>query len=122
MPAQPCENDYLLDYIARHSLARVDGGWTRKFDDQLFKDFQVGNMSAELGKLTCRVGVIYGDRSELFTPGIASHMFQVLRRGAPFIAIPEAHHHLLLDQPLAFVAAVRALLEEWRHAEPRPRK
>lgn len=122
MPAQPCDNDYILDYIARHSLARVDGGWTWKFDDQLFKDFQVGNMSAELGKLTCRVGVIYGDRSELFTPEIADHMFQVLRRSASFIPIPEAHHHLFLDQPLAFVAAVRTLLEEWRHSDPRPRK
>jgi hypothetical protein len=28
-------------------------------------------------------------------------------------AIPEAYHHLFLDQPLAFVAALRMLLADW---------
>jgi pimeloyl-ACP methyl ester carboxylesterase len=36
----------------------------------------------------------------------------------PFVAIPEADHHLFLDQPLPFVAALRALLAEWRHSRP----
>ena len=31
-----------------------------------------------------------------------------------------AHHHLILDQPLAFVAAVRAVLADWDHSVPRP--
>ena len=34
-PPQPCENQYILDYIARHSLMPADGGWTWKFDDDL---------------------------------------------------------------------------------------
>ncbi|MBK6660167.1 MAG: hypothetical protein IPG43_19365 [Proteobacteria bacterium] len=36
---------------------------------------------------------------------------------APIIEIPEAQHHLLLDQPLAFVAALRTLLASWRRDE-----
>jgi pimeloyl-ACP methyl ester carboxylesterase len=36
----------------------------------------------------------------------------------PFIEIPEARHHVMLDQPLAFVAALRTLLQEWRHSTP----
>lgn len=31
-PPQPCENDYLVDYVARRSLRQVEGGWTWKFD------------------------------------------------------------------------------------------
>ncbi|PKP92970.1 MAG: alpha/beta hydrolase, partial [Alphaproteobacteria bacterium HGW-Alphaproteobacteria-14] len=31
----------------------------------------------------------------------------------PIIAVPEARHHLMLDQPLAFTAALRAVIEEW---------
>ncbi len=27
-PEQPCENDYIVDFIARRSLKQVDGGWT----------------------------------------------------------------------------------------------
>jgi hypothetical protein len=36
----------------------------------------------------------------------------------PFAGIPEAQHHLFLDQPLAFVSALRTLLAEWRHSRP----
>jgi len=35
------------------------------------------------------------------------------------VEIPEAHHHLLLDQPLAFVSALRAILADWEHTLPR---
>ena len=34
-PPQPCENRYIMEYIARHSLLRVDGGWAWKFDEEL---------------------------------------------------------------------------------------
>jgi pimeloyl-ACP methyl ester carboxylesterase len=33
--------------------------------------------------------------------------------GSPGIEIPDADHHLMLDQPLAFVAALRGLLAAW---------
>jgi pimeloyl-ACP methyl ester carboxylesterase len=119
MPPQDCKNHYLLDYIGRHSLKRADGGWTWKFDDGLFTKFEFGeNMHEELARLTCRVGVIYGDDSYLFTQDMADFMFKVLDESVPFVAIPDAQHHLFLDQPLAFVSALRTLLAEWRHSRP----
>ena len=118
VPAQPCANDFILDYIARHSLARVEGGWSWKFDDQLFRDFNIGNPSEDLSKLACRVAVIYGERSQLFSQEVVDYMFAVLDRSAPFVSIPEAYHHLFLDQPLAFIASLRTLLAEWRHSKP----
>ncbi len=118
VPAQPCENKFILDYIARHSLVQVDGGWSWKFDDQLFNGFKIGNASEDLSNLACRVGVIYGENSQLFSQEIVDYMFKVLDRSVPFVSIPEAQHHLLLDQPLAFVSAIRTLLAEWRHSKP----
>lgn len=119
MPPQDCKNAYLLDYIGRHSLVETDDGWTWKFDDGLFRKFEFGtNMHEELARLSCRVGVIYGDDSYLFTQEIADFMFNVLDQSVPFVAIPEAQHHLFLDQPLAFVSALRTLLAEWRHSRP----
>jgi pimeloyl-ACP methyl ester carboxylesterase len=118
VPAQPCENQFILDYIARHSLAKVNGGWSWKFDDQLFDGFKIGDTSADLFNLRCRVGVIYGDNSQLVSQDVADYMFKVLDRSVPFIAIPEANHHLFLDQPLAFISALRAVLAEWRHSKP----
>jgi len=29
------------------------------------------------------------------------------------VEIPEAYHHVMLDQPLAFVATLRAILDAW---------
>lgn len=121
VPPQPCENQFILDYLARHSLAKVEGGWSWKFDDQFFKGFQIGNMSEDLSKLACRVGVVYGENSQLFSHQVADYMFEVLDSSVPFVVIPEANHHLFLDQPLAFISALRTLLAEWRHSKPHRR-
>lgn len=119
MPPQDCKNQYILDYIGRHSLRQVDGGWTWKFDDGMFRKFEFGeNMHEELAQLRCRVGVLYGEDSYLFTQDIADFMFRVLDESVPFVGIPEAQHHVFLDQPLAFVSALRTLLAEWRHSKP----
>lgn len=118
VPAQPCQNQYILDYIARHSLRQVEGGWSWKFDDRLFQGFKIGNTSEDLSNLACRAGVIYGEYSQLCSQEVVDYMFKVLDQSVPFVSIPEANHHLLLDQPLAFIAALRAVLAEWRHSRP----
>ena len=119
MPPQDCKNGYLLDYIGKHSIMEVDGGWTWKFDDRLFQKFDFGaNLHKDLAKLECRIGVIYGEDSYLFTQDLADYMFEVLNKSVAFTGIPEAQHHLFLDQPLAFVSSLRALLAEWRHSRP----
>jgi hypothetical protein len=45
-------------------------------------------------------------------------MFKVLDSSVPFVSIPEAEHHIWLDQPLAFISSLRTLLAEWRHSRP----
>ncbi|MEM1433005.1 MAG: alpha/beta hydrolase [Pseudomonadota bacterium] len=119
MPPQECENDFILDFIGRNSVMPAEGGWTWKFDDQMFSkltNFQ--NTGEDLKQLPCRVAVLYGEESALFDQEIADYMFAVLDESVPFMAIPEARHHVFLDQPLAFVAALRMLLAEWRHSRP----
>jgi pimeloyl-ACP methyl ester carboxylesterase len=119
MPPQDCGNDFILDFIGRHSLHEEEGGRTWKFDDGMFRKFEFGtNMHEDLARLATRVGVIYGEDSYLFSQDIADYMFKVLDESVPFVGIPEAQHHLFLDQPLAFVSALRTLLAEWRHSRP----
>ena len=36
-------------------------------------------------------------------------MFNLLGRSAPVVEIPQAQHHIMLDQPLALVAALARL-------------
>ena len=48
-------------------------------------------------------------------------MYEMLGRNAPVVEIPEAGHHPMLDEPLVLTTAVRALLADWDHSEPRKR-
>src|SRR2546426_12332960 len=87
IPPQPCENEFILEHIAHRSLARVDGGWSWKFDDYLFDGFELGNIAGELDKVTCRLAVIYGEHSALFPPEVIAHTTGLLRNRAPLITI-----------------------------------
>jgi pimeloyl-ACP methyl ester carboxylesterase len=120
MPAQPCENQYVLDYIANHSVRAVADGFTWKFDPQVFVLAQpVEAMHEHLASVRGRVALLRGEQSDVVPPETGDYMAQLLGHGAPLVTIPAARHHLILDQPLAFIAAIRALLAAWGHALPR---
>lgn len=121
-PPQPCENDYILDHIARHSLHRIDGSWTWKFDPRIFLRVSLKPIAEYLSQIRCRVAVLRGEFSDLVPPETGDYMYELLDRNAPIVEIPQAHHHLILDQPLAVVAALRALLADWEHSVPRRRR
>ena len=118
MPDQPCENAFLVEFIARHSLLETPLGWTWKFD--------LGAMNARrwedpfheyLAATSCRKALIHGELSALVNRETADYMRQFLGPAAPVVEIPAAHHHLMLDQPLAFIAALRAVLASWSDPE-----
>lgn len=117
LPPQVCENLFLLDHVARQSLREVEGGFRWKFDPQIWRDFSIGDMEARLRDTKCRIAIFRGENSILMPPEIGNFMSSLLGRTAPVVEIPEAQHHVMLDQPLALVAALRALLADWRHSE-----
>ncbi|MFE5120050.1 hypothetical protein [Streptomyces sp. NPDC056669] len=45
-------------------------------------------------------------------------MYDQLGRVASVIEVPGARHHIMLDEPLALVAAIRTLLSDWAHSLP----
>jgi pimeloyl-ACP methyl ester carboxylesterase len=120
-PLQPCPNPFLLDYIAREGLrpepAR-DGqtGWTWRFDPFVWNrmDF-TGRMdqTEELRAIRMPLAFIQGEQSALLTAEVARHTRANAPPQTPWVSIPEAGHHLMLDQPLAVVSALRTLLEIW---------
>ena len=114
MPPQDCENQYITDYIARTSITETDGGWSWKFDPDVMGSRRFGEpFHEELRALNCRAALIYGANSALVTRRTAAYMSTLMGPSAPLVEIPEAHHHVMLDQPLAFVAALRAILDGW---------
>lgn len=117
IPPQPDPEPWVKDHVARHSLRPVNGEWTWKFDPNLFTHTLVP-MNEQLSSVKCRVALLRGEQSVVVPDDTAAYMYELMGRVSPVISIPEAHHHLILDQPLPFVAALRALLADWEHSVP----
>lgn len=121
LPAQECVNDFIVDFIARHSIKENAGGWSWKFDLGVLSSRRFGEPFHEhLQKVRCRAALIFGQDSALVSRDTAAYMSELMGQKAPIVEIPEAQHHVMLDQPLAFVAALRALLDGWVRADLPP--
>lgn len=113
VPEQDGIEPAVLRHVAEQSLRCVDGQWTWKFDPHCAApDLVVAEQheSDTLRRLELPVDFIHGERSAIVPPAFAARVAGCIRNGRAPIAIPDAQHHVLLDQPLALVAALRALL------------
>jgi pimeloyl-ACP methyl ester carboxylesterase len=117
VPDQPVLG-YIADHVAATSVRPADGGWTWKWDPRIFGR---GLTQAPLTRLGCRVALFRAEHG-IMSAAMSDIMYDRLGRVAPVIEIPAAGHHIMLDQPIALVAAIRTLLSDWDHslpAEPR---
>ncbi len=120
-PEQPCQNRYLMDYMAFHSLKEVNEGWVWKFDPRILgPDEERGpdwwqSLSDRFGGLELPRAVIYGEHSNMFSQRVAEHIKNKSESNIPMVQINDAHHHIMLDQPLAFTATIDALLQSFMH-------
>ena len=113
-PPQPCDNEFLLQYIARNSLMPVDGGWTWKFDEDLLTSLtDAERKPEEFQALTTTLGVIFGADSELFSRRTLEYMQELIPEPFPIKEISDAQHHLFLDQPQAFVESLLEMCQKF---------
>jgi pimeloyl-ACP methyl ester carboxylesterase len=121
MPPQPAGNPFIADFIARRSLKKVpmpDGsgeGWTWMFDPNMW-----GKLERDGGMMrTHAPGPVATPLVHIY--GAKSRIIEHRKAGSPSpfppgmieIEIPDSHHHVMIDQPLALVATLRALLAGW---------
>ena len=117
-PDQPCTNFYIVDWIARTSLRRAKDaqgrdGWTWKFDPFMWSRLDRSEGTDDLTHARCRAAVLWGGRSSLFSDEVIRFVRSVASKGTLFFEIPEAHHHVMADEPLALVTATRAIIAAW---------
>ena len=130
LPEQVCDNHYILDYIARESLkpaplpvegssAHAPGGgtgWTWRFDPRLGASMS-GDFFEKVERAflapTCPLAMVWGDRSLIVSGALLTNTLSRIPETSPRVVVPDAAHHLFLDQPLAVVAGLRGLLSTW---------
>ena len=117
VPEQESTEPFVMHHIARMSLTEVEGGVTWKFDPVVFQEQRRSAADELLRQVTCRIALFRAENG-LVTPGIGAYMYEQLGRVAPIVEIPLAGHHMMLDQPLLVVAAIRTLLADWEHSVP----
>jgi pimeloyl-ACP methyl ester carboxylesterase len=112
-PPQPCENLYIADFIARRSLKEVEGGWTWKFDPAIWQRFKMPDLGDLLTRIACPAALMWGERSNLMHAETLDYMIAQMPKDVLLLPLPDADHHVMIDQPLAFVAGLRGLLAAW---------
>lgn len=109
-PPDNAAPDYVLDYIAHHSLEPHAEGFRWKFADNLARGLMERDGAAVLRRVNVPLIYVYGEHSRVAEGGRAQKIVDHIRGARGPIAIPGAHHHVMLDQPLALIASLRSLL------------
>ena len=117
VPAQDHYDPDILDYVARNSLRETDEGWEWKFDPGLFRAISRTAAAEQLPKIKSRVALLRAEFG-LVTPEIGQIIYDNLGRVAPVVELPQSGHHMMLDQPLILLTALRSLLADWEHSVP----
>ncbi|MCW5731464.1 MAG: alpha/beta hydrolase [Alphaproteobacteria bacterium] len=114
LPEQDCP-DYVMDYIARHSVAEVRGGWSWKFrqnpwDSPHFESDIWTRHGTALATLRQPVALLRAEQSSLCPPEAEAAWRAMAGPRVAISMIPAACHHAPLDQPVAVAAVIDALL------------
>ena len=115
IPPQPCKNEVLLKYIAAESICQTDEGWTWKYDPDAFRNLQPVSIFEELQKIVCPTAIIYGQHSKILNKETAENMRTEIKHAMDVIEIPDAYHHIMLDQPIVLIEELKRILNTWKY-------
>jgi len=114
LPEQETGRPELIDHMARGSLKQVPAtadqpaGWTWRFDPQFWQHFERGDLAEELvTRAKAPIGMIYGEQSALLTPERVAEMKAAIPDLRFVTGLPDAAHHVMVDDPLGVIDAIR---------------
>jgi pimeloyl-ACP methyl ester carboxylesterase len=99
----------LLAHLARVGIVEQGGGWTYRFDPACNGTREPVDAWPLLGAIRCPTLILRGEKSPILPRRMAEEMAARIP-GARLGEIPGVYHHLVLDAPAAFVAALDAFL------------
>jgi pimeloyl-ACP methyl ester carboxylesterase len=119
IPEQPVL-PYVREYVAVRSVtAREDGSWGWKFDQGVFMKMAPRSRfpGAETEPIRCQGAVLRAQQGIMAAP-MAGRLRARFDHPVPIVELPVAGHHVMLDEPLTLVTALRTILAGWAAPEP----
>ncbi|MCQ4121491.1 alpha/beta fold hydrolase [Rhodococcus tibetensis] len=110
VPPQDTVVPAVRDHVAETSMREVEGGWSWKFDSAFF----ARSSSDHLGGADprCRIAFFRAENG-IVDDATMESMRARFGPTALVVDIPDAGHHVMVDQPLALVVGIRTVLASW---------
>lgn len=109
LPRETVADPALLAHLGRSGVVERDGHWVYRFDPASNGQRQPVDAWTLVHRITAPTLIVRGELSPNFTREMADKLRATIR-GAQYVEIPGAYHHLTLDNPKAFVQAVDPFL------------
>ncbi len=113
-PLRPTENSFIVDMIAANSFRQVEGGWSSKHDPAQIAVIDLAmELKDALGRLPCHGAAVYAEHTHLAEADVADRMAELNGPRVPVFIVPDTSHYLQIDQPFAFVTAIKGVVLGW---------
>jgi len=109
LPRETVGDPELLEHMAREGVVERDGGWVYRFDPNANATRRPVDAWALLDRIAAPTLIARAALSPVLPPEHAARLRASIRR-SELVEIPNAYHHLTLDQPAAFAQALEGFL------------
>ena len=111
LPRETVAAAEVLAHLARMGFVEREGGWTYRFDPACNGSRRPVDAWPLLARIVAPTLIVRGERSFVLPREMAARMRAAIPL-ATLVEIPGAYHHLVLDDPTAFVRALEAFLAQ----------
>jgi pimeloyl-ACP methyl ester carboxylesterase len=109
LPRETVAAPELLTHLARAGFVERAGGWVYRFDPACNGSRRPVDAWPLLGRITAPTLIVRGELSPVLPRDMAERLRTAIPTAA-LVEIPGVYHHLVLDNPAAFVRALAAFL------------
>jgi pimeloyl-ACP methyl ester carboxylesterase len=108
----------IFAYIAEHSVCEGPDGWTWKIDPMMSDSLNAESYRHLHRDIAVPLHFIHGECSEIVGPELVHRIPGLFPTSlSRSVGVPLSHHHIMIEQPVAFVATLGALLSSGRAPE-----